>query len=378
MRALPTVENLFLQILLGITLIGLYAVGTATRWHSPWWLAGLTAIWLGLVAISPENLWIAFSLWLLAGQILTIRFATGYVLLTLAVLMATYATHQGGLTMPEILGPSIGAFFALIVSRGQIQLVRESADKQRLVDSIIAAQAETEHLQTELAAAHREAGAQAERTRLSGDIHDTLAQGFSSIVLLARAGKAQDEAGLRHLLTQIESTAGAGLAQAREVVAALAPSELADTGLPAALKRLADALHEQTGITAEVRTDGDLAQIPTALEVALLRTAQGALANVRRHARPGRVVLSLSGTDDAITLDVADDGVGYDPSTERISSPQRGGYGLAASRTRLQELGGSLDIDSAPGEGTTLTAIIPRPGRPHHPEQDADARKADQ
>lgn len=340
-------------------LLGLYAVGVFRRWTSPWWLLGMTGIWIVLVLLSPENVWIAFSLWLLAGHFLPLAGAIAYSSIVLAVVIGAPWLAQGMPSLPEVLGPSIGAVFAIAVSRGQIQLVRDAVERQRLLDSVIAAQAETEELHAELAAAQREAGALAERTRLSRDIHDTLAQEFSSIVLLARAGRAQDETGLRAIVEQIESTAHAGLTESRRVVGALAPTDLEDAGLPAALRRLTTALTEQTGIDAAVHVDGPLPPLPTTVEVALLRIAQGALANVRQHAQASRVTLSLNGTDDTVRLEITDDGIGFDPDQRVRASPARGGYGLAASRARTHELGGTLTIESAPGAGTTVSAAVP-------------------
>ena len=337
------------------------------------WLLGLTVIWLALVALSPENVWLAFSLWLLAGHFLRTRWALLYSAAVLAVVVLAPWSSRGGLTLAEVLGPLIGAMFALVVSRGQVELVREVIERQRLVRSLVAAQEEAEALHADLAQAHREAGALAERTRLSRDIHDTLAQGFSSMLLLARAGRAAPEPErLPTLLEQIETTAATGLDEARRVVGALAPRDLEDAGLPSALRRALDALGRETGIATELRLDGEVGALPTTVEVALLRTAQGALANVRRHARADRVVVSLSELEDSVRLDVVDDGVGFDPAATRATAaarvsaagaPSAGGYGLPSTRARLRELGGDLVVESAPGEGTALGAHVPLPGR---------------
>src|SRR5699024_1382584 len=103
---------------------------------------------------------------------------------------------------------------------------------------------------------------------------------------------------------------------------------------------------------------------PTALEVALLRTAQGALANVRAHSEADRVVVTLSGLQDRVLLEVVDDGRGFDPATltERPGGYRHGGYGLPSSKARLRELGGDLAIESAPDEGTALSAHLPLGG----------------
>lgn len=331
------------------------------------WLIGLTVLWLALVAMSAEFVWVAFSLWLLAGHFLPWRWALPYAGAVLAVVVAAPLRVAGTLTPAQVIGPVIGALFAIIVSRGQLELVRHGRERERLVTFLVAAQAEAESLHEELATTQREAGILSERTRLSRDIHDTLAQGFSSIVLLARSGDVTtgDDA-LRGLLRQIDATASDNLAEARRVVGALAPRDLESTGLPASLRRLLDAFGEQTGLATELRVDGDVDGLPTAVEVALVRTAQGALANIRRHAQASRVVVSLCEAGDSVRLDIVDDGIGFD--SQRVSArattsmPEKGGYGLRSTRARLRELGGGLEIETAPGEGTALTAYVPLAG----------------
>lgn len=382
-RAVALGDHLAGVVALTVVLLGWYAAGVAGsrrgQTHSArdarppreaqgiravtvWWLLGLTVLWLGLVALSVEFVWVAFSLWLLAGHFLTWRWALPYAATVLAVVVAA-PWHAGGvLTLAQVIGPVIGSAFALIVSRGQVRLVRDGRERERLVASLVEAQAEAESLHNQLAATQRESGILSERTRLSRDIHDTLAQGFSSILLLARTAEVTpDEAGLRDILARIATTASGNLDEARRVVGALAPSDLTGATLPASLRRLLDSFTEQTGIEAQLRVDGDLTGLPTAVEVALVRTTQGALANVGRHAQASRVVVSLTETDDSVRLDIVDDGIGFDPAAvqARSSTPASGGYGLPSTKARLRELGGGLELETAPGEGTALTAHVP-------------------
>lgn len=331
-----------------------------------WWLAGLAGCWLGLVAVSPENVWVAFALWLLAGHFLPLGWAAVFTVATLAVVVGRPALESGRLTIAGVVGPTVGALFALMLSRGQHVLIRDGIERQRLVTDLVAAQQESETLQDELAAAHRESGVLAERTRLSRDIHDTLAQAFSSIVLLARTAEVTEgEDDLRALLARIEGTAGDGLAESRRVVAALAPRDLDGGGLAAALARLVDGVAAETGAATQLRVEGEVSSLPTTLEVALLRTAQGALANVRRHARASRVVVTLEGAAEEVRLDVVDDGAGFDVAAWESAGTRdavAGGYGLRGARARLAELGGGLAVESAPGEGTALSAHLPQRG----------------
>lgn len=323
-----------------------------------WWFLGLVACWLFAVMVSPEFIWVAFSLWLLAGHLLPLRLAIGVSLVVLTVVVLR--PWPGGLTVAEVVGPSVGMVFALVLSRGQQLLVRDGLERERLVASLVAAQEEAELLHSELAQTQRAAGALAERTRLSRDIHDTLAQGFSSILLLARAGAAtQDQEAQRRLVTQIETSAAEGLEEARRVVGALAPAPL-ESGLVEALRRLVSRVQEETGVRGEVRVEGDVTALPPVVEVALLRVAQSALANVRQHAQASRVVLTVAEAEDSVRLDLVDDGRGFDPDRQPAGDDiSRGGYGLRASRQRLRELGGGLVVESEPGSGTAVSAFVP-------------------
>lgn len=362
-------------VLAAVALLAWYAVGL--RWgarpadpagsgesgnRARWWLLGLVACWLALVLVSAENVWLAFSLWLLIPHFFRVRWAAALSLGVLAVVIWRPWFATGQLTVAEALGPAIGALFAFALSRGQHQLVRDAIERQQLVDSLVRAQDEMALLHDELASSQREAGVLQERGRLSRDIHDTLAQGFSSIVLLARGRTVvAGESGLTDLLGQIESMASTNLAEARSVVSALAPKSLSDNGLVQSLGRIVEALSHETGIQAELRVEGEELHMPTTTEVALLRTAQGALANVRSHSGASRVVVTLSGLPDRVLLEVVDDGRGFKPAAvaERAGAFSHGGYGLPSTRARLRELGGDLAIESAPGEGTALSAHLP-------------------
>lgn len=353
-------------------LIGWYAVGvrSAARATGPdrplrggMWLLVLVMLWLVTVVVSPDLVWVAFSLWLLAGHLLRLVPALVVSALVLMVVIARGGPAEDW-SIAAVVGPTVGAVFALALSRGLQVVVRDSLERERLVGELVRAQEETEALHGELAQAQREAGVLAERTRLSRDIHDTLAQGFSSILLLARAGTATDDPqGRARLLGQIEASAAEGLEESRRVVGALAPAPL-ESGLGEALRRIVDRFCTQTGVAGEVRVEGDLAALPPALEVALLRVAQSALANVRQHAGADRVVLTLAEAEDVVRLDVVDDGAGFD--TAGLARParevERGGYGLRASRARLRELGGGLDVESETGAGTAVSGWVPWTG----------------
>ncbi|MFC7624127.1 sensor histidine kinase [Microlunatus sp. GCM10028923] len=324
-----------------------------------WWLAGLVLIWCGLVAASAEFVWLAFLLWLLIGHLLPLRAAVPVGVLVLVVVVGRPWLEFGTPSYAGVIGPLVGGCFAIGLARGVLQLARDAREQRRLVSSLVRANEETARLAEELADSQRIAGGLAERTRLSRDLHDTISQGLSSIVMLSRAGQTAPADQRDGLLGQIEAVACDNLTEARRLVRDLAPASLEDDTLPAALRRLAAELTEQTGTAAEVRADA--VRLPMSQQVALLRVAQSALANVRRHAGAGTVRIDLAQTAESVRLRVTDDGVGFEPGPE-LPPTLQGGYGLSAMRARLAELGGRLDLDSAPGAGCTVTAHLPSTG----------------
>ena len=210
----------------------------------------------------------------------------------------------------------------------------------------------------------RKAGILGERQRLAREIHDTLAQGFTSIVMNLEAAEGalpeevSEEGRAKRHLDQARLTARESLTEARRLVWALRPESLDNASLSEALAQLAARWADSSGVEASTNVTGTPRPIPAEAEVTLVRVAQEALANVLKHAEASRAVVTLSYMNDLIALDVIDDGVGFDPEGERPDSPE-GGFGLRAMRQRIGQLGGSLAIESAPGEGTTLVVELP-------------------
>ncbi|UNK70841.1 sensor histidine kinase [Microbacterium sp. H1-D42] len=332
-----------------------------SRTLSMWWLIGFAAVWIAAVSVSAEFVWLAFLLWLLAGHLLTLRWGLVFSVVVLAVVVVAPILHHGATSYANVFGPLIGGVFAFGISRGYLQLLKDAAEREILVASLTRAQHEMAELQDELAHAQRQSGAIAERTRISRDIHDTIAQGLSSIRLLAHAGAARtDDADAVRTLGQVEKLAGDSLADVRRIVESLAPAELEDDALTAALQRMLDRAHDEAGLQAELHIDDTLPILSTEVEVALLRIAQSGLANVRLHAGATRVVMSLIDADDVVRLDIIDDGAGFDLAAwESDAGAGASSYGLRFMRARLRELGGGLDIESTPGEGTAISAHLP-------------------
>jgi signal transduction histidine kinase len=189
-----------------------------------------------------------------------------------------------------------------------------------------------------------------------------------------RAG--EPEAG-RHI-EEATRTAREGLQDVRRLVWDLRPEALEQGTLGEALARLTATLGEQTGVAARMVATGEAVLLAPQVEVTLLRVAQEALANVRRHAGAGKVTVTLSYMGDEVAVDVQDDGRGFVPGMLIGASPG-GGLGLTAMRERVEALGGTLTVESAPGEGTTVVAQVPiaapaRPAIPARPEVGAARR----
>jgi signal transduction histidine kinase len=214
----------------------------------------------------------------------------------------------------------------------------------------------------------RVTGVLAERQRLAHEIHDTLAQGFTSIVTQLEAADqvlatAPDVA--REHLDRARRTARDSLGEARRTVEALRPQPLERAALSEALRDVVDRWRAGHGepIAVSITVDGQPSAAPPDTDAALLRVAQEALTNVARHAGATRVDLTLSYLDDLVLLDIADDGVGFAADAVTGGSVEAGGYGLLAMRERMLGVGGELVVESAPGDGTTVAASIPLPGR---------------
>ncbi|MFB4265038.1 sensor histidine kinase [Nonomuraea sp. GTA35] len=198
-------------------------------------------------------------------------------------------------------------------------------------------------------------GALEERARLAREIHDTLAQGFSGIIAQLEAAEQgiDDPEAVRKRIAQAKQLARDSLKEARRSVDALRPEPLERAPLHEALKGVAERWSAATGVPATVSVDGEPRRLPEDVEATLLRAAQEGLANVAKHARARRAVLTLSYMEEEITLDVLDDGAGFDPDGTG------GGYGLIAMRERAARSGGTVTVESALGEGTALCVSIP-------------------
>jgi signal transduction histidine kinase len=289
------------------------------------------------------------TFWLLArGPRPAIAFSVGAAAATVAAGVAGPDPEAGntGNTVFTLIACATSILFGLLLLR-----VTQHGDERahRLTGELDAAQ-------QRLAEAHQRQGATEERERIAREIHDTLAQGFASIIVLAEAARSTlhtDPGRSGQQLLSIERTARDNLTEARVLVGSAPQSGLTPGTIAGTLRRTLDRFAEDTDLT----VDADLADVECDQQtrIALLRCTQEALANVRKHAGASTVGMVLTRRPGGIDLEITDDGRGF-----AADSP---GFGLDGMRKRLAELGGELTVTSSPGYGTRILATIPTDGQ---------------
>jgi signal transduction histidine kinase len=212
--------------------------------------------------------------------------------------------------------------------------------------------AELEAAQEELAAMHRDTGVTSERERLAREIHDTLAQSLTGLVLLAQRAAREIEPtdAAAETVALIEQTAREALGESRALVAANAPVRV-ESDLRDALVRLGERFERETGV--RVTTEVDELPLDRDLQVVLLRCTQEALANVRKHAHAASARVKVMAGDGEVELTVTDDGVGP------ASADEDSGFGVSGMRERLALVGGRLSLEPGATTGTVLRATVP-------------------
>ncbi len=314
------------------------------------WLAAVVACWTVLALIAPSFSWAAVPLVFLALRVLPFRWAVAVTVFLVAVVALAWSRMTGLVDPTVLLGPVCVAVLAVTAYRA---LERDAATRRALLDDLEAAQ-------DEVADAERRAGVVAERARLSREIHDSVAQGLTSINLLLLAADQEWEsrpADARDHVDQAATMARSSLDEARRVVRDLAPAELAGgSALVTAVRQVADDVAATSGLAVPVHVHGDPIDVGGRVATAVVRTLRGALANVAEHAGATTAVVSLTFHEAGVALDVRDDGAGFDPSHLAEEPDSLRGHGLAGMRARARLLGGDLVVESAPGEGTVIAA----------------------
>ena len=349
-------------VLLGVIALAYAVLGTRAmtsrdlRWAVAYQVVAWSAL-LGIQAVDPSTqAWLLYftlfpQLW---AMVPTRWAAVGTVVVVVAFSLVRWAQLEfsAGRLSEILISGTISMGLSLSLGLFINRIVGEAESRAETIDELRATQAR-------LAAAERDRGVHEERERMSREIHDTLAQGFTSVVALARAAESAlargDVPTARDRLRLVERTASDNLDEARLIVAELTPGHLRSRTLAEALERLGAAVSSENGLRAAVRVAGEPVPLGGSGEVVILRTAQEALANVRRHASAHRVDVTLAYDDPArVVLTVADDGRGFD------ADDARAGFGLDGVEARAAEVGGAVRVTSRPGGGTTLRLEVPR------------------
>lgn len=295
-----------------------------------------------------------------------------------AVAVVCSLAQTGGPNSPIFTPLFVGLFLLVnLVVAGSMALF--DRQRQRVSDELTQAnarlraeQSRNEALQEQLLEQARDAGVTQERARLAREIHDTIAQDLMAIIAqLAAASQAaharpngqpaaessgQPLAGiddeLARRLDLAERTAREALAEARRSVRALSSPRLDSDDLPAAVQRLLDAWAQTTGATARLAVRGPA--VPVEPDGVALRVIQEALANAARHAGARAVEVILTYETDALEIEIADTGAGFDLAATAT------GHGIPGMRQRVEQAGGALRLVSVPGQGTSVSARLPR------------------
>ncbi|MGA4728917.1 sensor histidine kinase [Micromonospora taraxaci] len=332
---------------------------------------GLLTFAAVLVAASP---WYGFFAWIgyiHAFPVLPRRWRIAGMVTTAALV----ATSQGGglavvvshwplwlvLVLFNLLVAGSVSWFAMMAEQEDAKRRRLMAELGEANRQLTETVRENAGLHAQLLAQAREAGVLDERQRMAREIHDTLAQGLTGIITqleAAEQGRDRSADWRRHVDNALV-LARESLTEARRSVRAVRPETLETARLPDALVELGGRWSALNGVRAEVATTGTPRPLHPEVEVTLLRAAQEALANVARHAAASRVGLTLSYMTDVVTLDVRDDGAGFDVTGQPAPREPGGGYGLTVMRQRVTRVGGELAVESEPGSGTAVSASVP-------------------
>ncbi len=335
-------------LVLAAAVCSLYAlIAVLSQRRRPWavWMFVLVAFWALLVIVAPSFAWCSFAVFFLCRTAFTgwVAYLTGGA--TAVATAVGLFRFSGGSDVAMLLGPlAVGVMLTLIYDR----IEDDAAEQRRLHAAVSLAQ---EHL----AATERKAGSIQERERVSREIHDTVTQGLaSSILLLEAANRSWPSPAAREDVRSSTDMLRQNLADTRSLVHELASPGLETAPLPDALLKAAS--QYLPGV--RLLVTGEPRPVPAQTRHALMRVVQSAAANVALHASAANATVTLGFLPGAVTLDVYDDGEGFDPSA--LAPPSdAGGYGLRAMRQRVEQLGGVFSVESSPGEGTVVAAELP-------------------
>ena len=342
---------LVLSALLGLWYIPFVNISTLRIWDNPkrgaLYLVPGWAIWGGLISLTNQSLMLIGIFLPLVFSRFPIRWATGITffqslgLYFLYILL--YPTEHWLLILMIILGLLL---ISMIIGAFISSIIIQSTDRQRLIDDLTRSRAN-------LMRVEREAGRLTERQRLARDIHDTLAQHFTSIIMHLSAAKHSNPESVQSEVQQAEDAAREGLDEIRRIVWDMQPEQIEKASLVEAVEELAARWSAENSVQVKMKVTGTPHSLPSSAETALLRISQEAMHNINKHAQAKNVNITFSFMEDMFVMDIADDGLGFEPS--KIKN----GFGMKTMRDRVEELSGTLTIESERGAGTAIAVSIP-------------------
>jgi len=318
-------------------------------------LLAATGFWLPLTLLAPSFGWCAFALFFAVHRVLrgTVAFVFSGAIVV-AVSIGLLIMSKG-----EDLGLVLGPFFGgLVLTYAYAALGRAMSEQERLIAELI-------DTREQLARSEREAGASSERGRVASELHDTVVQRTASALLMLETDELRP-GGSSPTVSEARETLREALVETRQLLHGLADPRTTAASLTAALRAQAEAAGAAFSVAGPER------RVPEAVAHALQRIVQESLLNARKHAGACETRVALSYSADSVGVEVSDDGVGLPAGTAADTASPGGdgtggagtaehgtGFGIRAMTWRAQSLGGTLAVDSAPGRGTVVAAVLP-------------------
>lgn len=344
-----------LSLFAGLYFVGSYYLERMTGVWKLAWLIALTVVWIADILVASAGIYLLFVLFFLYLRVLGMVWGSISVIFGTAVSVGIQIPQ--GLTFGGVMGPVVSALVTVAIFYAFTRLHEINTERTALIRELM-------ETREQLAETERAAGVAGERQRIAHEIHDTLAQGLSSIQMLLHAANRDLDGDInvdkaRERIGLARQTAADNLQEARAMIAALQPAALSQTSLVGALDRMAQGFAAAADLNIEVEADGEVTQLPMKLEAVLLRIAQGAVGNVAKHAQATRARITVSYSDDAVRVDIVDNGVGFDVKAVESRPAGLGHIGLAAMKRRAEEVSGEVVIESSPGNGTAVSVSVP-------------------
>jgi signal transduction histidine kinase len=279
-----------------------------------------------------------------------IAFCIGTTMLDLALYVPLLAIARG-IQLVDVFGLVLirDLLFALV---GYV-VVRLMTAQRAQREALARANAQLAHYATTL----EQLATSRERNRLARELHDTLAHTLSAVAVQLEATSVlwdNDPAAARAMLERSLTATREGLAEARRAIDALRATPLEDLGLVLAIRNLAESVATRADLALDLQVPDHVGDLSPAVEQVLYRVAHEALSNAARHADARHLTVRLDRVGAQITLTIADDGRGFDTS----NPPPDDHYGLRGMRERAEMIGGALEIESRPGQGTTVRLTV--------------------